>query len=87
MKLLAILLLLPAFALAAPAAVSGGKTGGQLSSAATTTMQSTQTGHGGGTGRPVNDPRQVPPLDPKREVSEQDCTKPVDLMRGNLKCK
>jgi hypothetical protein len=33
------------------------------------------------------DPRQVPPLDPERSVSEQDCTKPVDLMRGNLKCK
>jgi hypothetical protein len=31
--------------------------------------------------------RAVPPLDPKREVSEQDCTQPVDLTRGNLKCK
>ncbi len=87
MKLLAILLLLPAFALAAPASVSGGKTGGQLSSAPTSTMQSTQTGHGGGTGVQRIDPRQVPPLDPKREVTEQDCTKPIDLTRGNLKCK
>ena len=33
------------------------------------------------------DPRQAPPLDPARAVSEQDCTKPVDLTRGNLKCK
>ncbi len=81
------LLVLPSLALSAPASVSGGKTGGQLSSAATTTMQSTQTGHGGGTGRRDYDPRQVPPLDPKREVTEQDCTKPVDLTRGNLKCK
>jgi hypothetical protein len=32
-------------------------------------------------------PRAAPPLDPKREVSEQDCTKPVDLTGGNLKCK
>jgi hypothetical protein len=88
MKLLAILSLLPAFAIAAPASVSGGKTGAQLSSASTTTMQTTQTGHGGGTGRLQDyDPRQVPPLDPKREVTEQDCTKPVDLTKGNLKCK
>jgi hypothetical protein len=34
-----------------------------------------------------SDPRTVPPLDPERGVSEQDCTKPVDLTRGNLKCK
>ena len=86
MKLFA-LCLIPGLAVGAPASVSGGKTGGLLSSAPTTTMQSTQTGHGGGTGRPLNDPRQVPALDPKREVTEQDCTKPVDLTRGNLKCK
>ena len=86
MKLLA-LCLIPSLAVGAPASVSGGKTGGLPSPAPTTTMQSTPTGHGGGTGRPLNDPRQVPPLDPKREVNEQDCTKPVDLTRGNLKCK
>ncbi|HZE60073.1 MAG TPA: hypothetical protein VE085_05915 [Burkholderiales bacterium] len=87
MRPLAVLFLLPAFALAAPASVSGGRGGGLPSSAPTTTMQTTQTGHGGGTGRPFLDPRQVPPLDPKREVTEQDCTKPIDLTRGNLKCK
>ena len=88
MKFFAAFFLLPAFALAAPASVSGGKSGGLLSSAPTTTMQTTQTGHGGGTGRLQDyDPRQVPPLDPKREVTEQDCTKPVDLAKGNLKCK
>ena len=87
MKSLAILLFLPAFALAAPASVSGGKTGGMLSSAPSTTMQSTQTGHGGGTGMQRTDPRQVPPMEEKRQIEEVDCTKPVDLTRGNLKCK
>jgi len=86
MKLFA-LCLIPTLAAAAPASVSGGKSGGLLSSAPTTTMQSTQTGHGGGTGMRQIDPRQAPPLDPKREITEQDCTKPVDLTKGNLKCK
>ena len=82
------LLLIPTLAGAAPASVSGGKTGGLPSSAPTTTMQSTPTGHGGGTGRlREEDLRNPPPLDPKREVTEQDCTKPVDLTKGNLKCK
>jgi len=31
--------------------------------------------------------RPVPELDPDRKVTEQDCTKPVDLTKGNLKCK
>jgi hypothetical protein len=46
-----------------------------------------QTGHGGGSGLQRVDPREAPPLDPKREVTEQDCTKPLDLTKGNLKCK
>jgi hypothetical protein len=33
------------------------------------------------------DPRKAGPLDPKRKVNEQDCSKPVDLAAGNLKCK
>ena len=71
-----------------PAAVSGGKTGAMLSSApASTAAASTGHGGGGGGGRERIDPRHVPPLDPDRTVSEQDCTKPVDLTRGNLKCK
>ena len=72
-----------------PTAASGGKTGPMLSSAPTSTAASTSTGRGGGGGggRERIDPRHVPPLDPDRGVSEQDCTKPVDLTRGNLKCK
>jgi hypothetical protein len=58
-----------------------------LSSAPTSTAPAS-TGHGGGGGgRQRIDPRNVPPLDPRREVNEQDCTRPVDLTRGNLKCK
>jgi len=33
------------------------------------------------------DPRFVPELDPSRSVSEQDCTKPIDFTRGNIRCK
>jgi hypothetical protein len=29
----------------------------------------------------------VPPMDDRRKVSEQDCSKPVDLAAGNLMCK
>jgi len=87
MKLVLALCLMPGLALAGQGSVSGGKPGGRLPSAPTTTMQSTQTGHGGGTGVQRIDPREAPPMDPKREVIEQDCTKPVDLTRGNLKCK
>jgi hypothetical protein len=52
-------------------------------------MQSSRSGSGGGGGggRAYLDPRKAPPLDPRRKVSEQDCSKPVDLTAGNLKCK
>ena len=40
----------------------------------------------GGAGR-MQDPRTAPPLDPSRRVNEQDCSKPIDLSAGNLKCK
>jgi hypothetical protein len=40
----------------------------------------------GGSGR-TPDPRGAAPLDPKRKISEQDCSKPVDVSAGNLKCK
>ena len=78
----------PCFAAAAPASVAGGKGGALLSAptASTTTSTGRVAGGGGGKQRRI-DPRQVPPLDPDRVVSEQDCTKPVDLTRGNLKCK
>jgi hypothetical protein len=29
----------------------------------------------------------APALSPSRRISEQDCSKPVDLTRGNLRCK
>jgi hypothetical protein len=52
-------------------------------------MQASRSGGsgGGGGGRRYMDPRKAPPLDPSRKVKEQDCTKPVDLFSGNLKCK
>jgi hypothetical protein len=76
--------------------VRGAKSGALLSAAPTATAPAA-TGRGGGSvvlgtglvaGRALyTDPRYVPPMDPGREVSEQDCTKPVDLTQGNLKCK
>jgi hypothetical protein len=27
------------------------------------------------------------PLDPSRKVVEQDCSKPIDLYRGNIQCR
>lgn len=32
-------------------------------------------------------PAAAPELDPRRTVSEQDCTRPLDLSGGNLRCK
>jgi hypothetical protein len=29
----------------------------------------------------------APEPDPKRKINEQDCTKPIDLNGGNLRCK
>jgi len=31
--------------------------------------------------------RPVPELDPNRKVSEQDCSKPLDLSLGNIRCR
>jgi hypothetical protein len=31
--------------------------------------------------------RYVPELDASRRVSEQDCSKPIDFTRGNIRCK
>jgi hypothetical protein len=47
-------------------------------------------GHGGGAVMREGeryDPRKAPPLARDRKVNEQDCRKPVDPSRGNLKCK
>jgi len=42
---------------------------------------------GRGSSRLHRDPRGAPELTPGRKVSEQDCSKPVDLSAGNLRCK
>lgn len=66
--------------------VEAAKGNGGPSSAAQ--MQSSRSASGGGGGgRSHMDPRKAPPLDPGRKVSLQDCSKPVDLFSGNLKCK
>jgi hypothetical protein len=31
--------------------------------------------------------RPVPELDPDRRISEQDCSRPLDLSLGNIRCK
>jgi len=49
--------------------------------------KSASVGGGGGGGRRYEDPLHAPPMDPKRKVNEQDCSKPVKLDGGNLKCK
>ena len=36
---------------------------------------------------PVVQEGYVPELDPNRKVSEQDCSKPVDIGAGNLMCR
>ena len=102
MKRLPLLILCTCLANGAGAAggksgVKGAKTGAVLSAAPAAASVQTGSGGGGGAvmlgtgviaGRAVyTDPRYVPPMDPARDVSEQDCTKPVDLTRGNLKCK
>ena len=69
-------------ALPAVAATAGGN--GSPSPAAT--MQQSSKGGGGG-GRMSSDPRKAPPMEPSRKVNEQDCSKPIDFERGNLKCK
>ena len=70
MKLLA-LLLIPTATIAA----SGGKAVGLPSSAPAATSQTTRAGHGGGSSSlQREDLRNPPPLDPKREVTEQRAT-------------
>jgi hypothetical protein len=79
------------------AGVKGAKSGAVLSAAPSAAPAATAAGHGGGSsvvlgtgvvaGAVYTAPRYVPPMDPQRDVTEQDCTKPVDLTRGNLKCK
>ncbi len=84
MKITVVLLLL-VFAIPVQAA-TGGK-GKGFAAAPSPAHASTATGHGSRTLRTMRDPRGAPELDPKRKVSEQDCTKPIDLAAGNLRCK
>jgi hypothetical protein len=69
-----------------PQAATGGKGNGAPSAAAAMQSKQAGSGHSGG-GRRFYDPRAVPPLDTDRKVSEQDCSKPLDLSAGNLRCK
>jgi hypothetical protein len=83
---LALLLALMGFSFCGSPA-TGGKGKASWGVSPTSTSGSTAAG-GGGTGRTLyRDPRRAPPLDPDRKVSEQDCTKPLDLNAGNIKCK
>jgi len=71
-------------------AAKGGKGAAPPFGAAATPPPASITVQGGGgtSGRYLYpDPRHPPPMDPKREVTEQDCTKPIDLSAGNLRCK
>jgi hypothetical protein len=67
--------------------VFAAKGNGAPSPAAQMQASRSGSGGGGGGGRAYLDPRKAPPLDPSRKVNEQDCSKPVDLFSGNLKCK
>ena len=76
MKLLAVLLL--AFSCVAEAAKDGK---GPSPAPAAASSGFTR----GGSGR--IDPRLAGPLDPKRKVNEQDCSKPIEDFSANLKCR
>jgi hypothetical protein len=67
--------------------VFAAKGNGAPSPAAQMQASRSGSGGGGGGGRAYLDPRKAPPLDPGRKVNEQDCSKPIDLNAGNLKCK
>jgi hypothetical protein len=71
------------------AMAAGGRGHAVLGSAPSASPGAQAQGRGGGSGRhdPRLDARNAPALAPDRKVNEQDCTKPVDLSAGNLKCK
>ena len=85
---------------AAPAAGKGGSTsaasssgakagatgsGRAVSGSAPAPVRSGSTGSTGGGMYATR--RTAPELDPARKISEQDCTKPIVLDAGNLRCK
>jgi len=65
---------------------AGKQGGGKFGSAPSSAPRTATSGHGGSS-RLHRDPRGAPPLAPDRRISEQDCSKPVDLSAGNLRCK
>ena len=72
-------------------AAAGNGKGGKLGFSSDSGHGNTGGGGGGAfstTGRTTyRDPRSAPPLEERRKVTEQDCTKPVDMSSGNLRCK
>jgi hypothetical protein len=44
-------------------------------------------GMAGTAANPALFPKAAPPMEPQRKVSEQDCSRPVDLSAGNLRCR
>ena len=90
MKRFLVLAVLISFVCLGQAASSGGK-GGKLGFSSDSGHGNTGGGAGGSfstTGRSTyREHRPAPPLEEKRKVSEQDCTKPIDPSSGNLRCK
>jgi hypothetical protein len=92
----AVLMFAPGLASAAPAAGKGGSSSSAASSGATGAGRiasggSSTSAGGGSTNRTGGGMRGIyrpaPELDPKRKISEQDCTKPIVHDAGNLRCK
>jgi hypothetical protein len=75
-------------AVAAAAIAAGGKGHAVLGAAPASSSGGVQ-GRGGGSGRhdPRLDARKAPPMARDRQVTEQDCSKPLAVSGGNLKCK
>jgi hypothetical protein len=86
-SLLFCLLLGMSFPGSALAAKSGGKGPGWAPSPINS-VTGGPSGRAGGTSTRMNmlDPRKAPPLAPARKVSTQDCSKPIALDGGNLRC-
>jgi hypothetical protein len=92
----AVLMFALGLAFAAPAAGKGGRSSSAASSGAMgagrfASGSSSASARGGSTNRTGGGMygiyRSAPELDPKRKISEQDCTKPIVHDGGNLRCK
>ena len=83
--------LLAAFIAYAALAKDGGHATARGSAGPTSGGTMAGTPHGGGGGSSMRggmgELRPAPQMDPARKVTEQDCSKPVDLQGGNLRCK